>query len=91
MIALHTAQAVAFVHIKHAVMRLLLLFPALQDGSAEQLRAMGQLSALVAGFVMVAFIQFGFDPTSVPTPVLLGFGISNALTVQSLPLASGAF
>ncbi|KAK9807138.1 hypothetical protein WJX73_009866 [Symbiochloris irregularis] len=51
------------------------------DGTAEQLRTMGQLSALVAGFVMVAFIQFSFDPTSVAVPVLLGFGISNALTV----------
>ena len=53
----------------------------LQDGSAEQLRAMGSLSALVAGFVMVAFIQFSFNPESVPLPVLLGFAILNALTV----------
>ena len=33
-----------------------------QDGCAEQLRAMASLSALVAGFVMVAFVQFNFDP-----------------------------
>lgn len=51
------------------------------DGCAEQLRAMGSLSALVAGFVMVAFVQFSFDPGGVPLPVLLGFGITNALTV----------
>lgn len=42
---------------------------------------MGSLSALVAGFVMVAFVQFNFDPGGVPLPVLLGFGITNALTV----------
>lgn len=42
---------------------------------------MGSLSALVAGFVMVAFVQFSFDPGGVPLPVLLGFGITNALTV----------
>ena len=47
---------------------------------------MGSLSALVAGFVMVAFVQFNFDPGGIPVPVLLGFGITNALTVGCLPV-----
>ena len=53
-----------------------------QDGSADQLRAMGSLAALVAGFVMVAFVQFSFDPGGIPLPILLGFGITNSLTVS---------
>ncbi|KAK9828657.1 hypothetical protein WJX72_001365 [[Myrmecia] bisecta] len=48
---------------------------------AEYLRGMATLAALVAGFVMMSFFQFSFDPTQVPRSVLLGFVISNALTV----------
>ena len=58
--------------------------PATQDEAAEQLRGLANLAALVGGFDMVAFVQFGFDPTVVPKPVLIGFAITNALTVRHL-------
>ena len=32
---------------------------------------------------MVAFAQFEFDVTDIPVTVLLGFGITNALTVRT--------
>ena len=57
----------------------------LQDEHAEYVRAMATLAAFMAGFVNVAFIQFDFDPAQVPYSVLLGFAVSNALTVSFFP------
>lgn len=59
--------------------------PCEQEEHAEYVRSMATLSALMSGFVNVAFVQFGFDPTQVPYPVLMGFGITNALTVSAPP------
>ena len=52
-----------------------------QDEHAEYVRSMATLSALMAGFVNVAFVQFDFTPTQISMPVLMGFAITNSLTV----------
>ena len=49
---------------------------------AEQLKAISNLSALIAGFVLVSFLQFGFDPGAATQGVQLAFGITIALTVR---------
>ena len=38
----------------------------------------------MAGFVNIALIQFDFDARDIPIVVLMGFGVTNALTVGSL-------
>ncbi|KAK9840439.1 hypothetical protein WJX74_009950 [Apatococcus lobatus] len=48
---------------------------------AEQLRSIGNLSALVAGFAMTSFLQFTFSNSETVKAVILGFGISTALVV----------
>ena len=48
---------------------------------AEQLRSIGNLSALVAGFAMTSFLQFTFSNDEAVKAVILGFGISTALVV----------
>ena len=53
-----------------------------QDEHAEQLRATAFLAALVAGFDLVALIQFSFEAENQDPSVLLCFGITNALTVR---------
>ena len=58
-----------------------------QDEHAEYVRSLATLSALMAGFVNVAFVQFGFTPTQIPMPVLMGFAITNSLTVR--PILAG--
>ena len=45
---------------------------------------MATLSAVMAGFVNIALIQFDFDARDIPIVVLMGFGITNALTVGTL-------
>jgi hypothetical protein len=55
----------------------------LQDEHAEQLRATAFLAALVAGFDLVALVQFGFTASTQDFGVLLCFGITNSLTVRS--------
>lgn len=60
-----------------------------QDQRTEQLRGTAFLAALVAGFVMMSFVQFEFDPESISPAMLLGFGITNSLTVR--PLAQALF
>ncbi len=55
--------------------------PGFQDEHAEQLRGLAQLSSLIASFGIIAFIQFGFEPTEQPLGLLIIFSISNALTV----------
>lgn len=50
---------------------------------AEQLKSLGNLAALVTGFAVVAFLEFGDteDFTSVPA-LTLAFGITAALVVR---------
>ncbi|KAK9864773.1 hypothetical protein WJX84_003487 [Apatococcus fuscideae] len=48
---------------------------------AEQLRSIGNLSALVAGFAMTSFLQFTFSNNEAVKAVILGFGISTAFVV----------
>lgn len=52
---------------------------------AEQLRSIGNLSALVAGFAMTSFLQFTFNNSEAVKAVILGFGISTALVVRFIP------
>lgn len=54
----------------------------MQDEHAEQLRATAFLAALVAGFDLVALIQFNFTASKQDFGVLLCFGITNSLTVR---------
>lgn len=51
---------------------------------AEQLKSLGNLSALVAGFAVVAFLEFGDTELFGKNPVLtLAFGTTAALVVCS--------
>lgn len=57
-------------------------FPSIvQEEHAEYVRSMATLSAFMAGFVNIAFVQFDFTASYLPYNVLMGFGVSNALTV----------
>ena len=59
-------------------------YPDVQEEHAEYVRSMATLSAVMAGFVNIALIQFDFDARDMPIVVLMGFGITNAITVGSL-------
>lgn len=48
---------------------------------SEQLKAISNLSALIAGFALVAFLQFDFEPNAASEGVQLAFGATIALTV----------
>jgi hypothetical protein len=48
---------------------------------AEQLKAISNLSALIAGFALVSFLQFEFAADAASESVQLAFGVSVALTV----------
>ncbi|KAL4458369.1 hypothetical protein ABPG75_013234 [Micractinium tetrahymenae] len=48
---------------------------------AEQLKAISNLAALIAGFVLVSFLQFDFGPTAASEGVQLAFGVTIAITV----------
>lgn len=61
----------------------------MQEEHAEYVRAMASLAAFMAGFVNIAFVQFGFETRDVPYRVLMGFAISNALTVRPTNLCAG--
>lgn len=54
----------------------------MQEEHAEYVRSMATLSAFMAGFVNIAFIQFDFDSSEISYGILMGFGITNALTVS---------
>lgn len=49
---------------------------------AEQLKAISSLSALIAGFVLTAFLQFDFAPSASSEGVQLAFGVTIAITVM---------
>ncbi|CAK0784312.1 hypothetical protein CVIRNUC_007516 [Coccomyxa viridis] len=48
---------------------------------AEQLKGFSNLAALVAGFVMISYLQFGFDTSTQNPNVLIGFGLTTAVVV----------
>ncbi|PRW59460.1 Calcium release-activated calcium channel isoform A [Chlorella sorokiniana] len=48
---------------------------------AEQLKAISNLSALIAGFALVSFLQFDFSANASSEGVQLAFGLTIALTV----------
>lgn len=48
---------------------------------AEQLKAISNLAALIAGFALVSFLQFDFGPTDASEGVQLAFGVTIAITV----------
>lgn len=48
---------------------------------SEQLKAISNLSALIAGFALVSFLQFDFHPDAASEGVQLAFGLTTALTV----------
>mgnify|MGYP001810720819 CR=1 FL=1 len=49
---------------------------------SEQLKAISNLSALIAGFALVSFLQFDFGQDAASEAVQLAFGVSIALTVR---------
>ncbi len=55
----------------------------MQDERGEQLKTMTNLSALMAGFAMASFLQFGFEDKTVSVGVLVGFGITTSVVVRS--------
>lgn len=60
----------------------------MQDERGEQLKNMTNLSALLAGFAMASFLQFGFDDSTVNIGVLIAFGLTTAVVVRPCPLES---
>lgn len=46
---------------------------------------MTNLSALMAGFAMASFLQFGFEDRNVSVGVLVGFGLTTSVVVRSSP------
>ncbi|CAL8469231.1 g8772 [Coccomyxa elongata] len=48
---------------------------------AEQLKGISNLAALVAGFVMISYLQFGFDTDEQNPNVLIAFGFTTAVVV----------
>ena len=55
-----------------------------QDERGEQLKTMTNLSALMAGFAMASFLQFGFEDKTVSVGVLVGFGLTTSVVVRIL-------
>ena len=53
----------------------------LQDDRADQLKGLARLSAIVAGFSMSSFLEFNFDASTVPSSLLIAYGISTSLVV----------
>ncbi len=43
---------------------------------------MTNLSALLAGFAMASFLQFGFDDSTVNVGVLVAFGLTTSVVVR---------
>ena len=59
---------------------------------AEQLKAVSNLAALIAGFALIAFLEFSIEPEEEARGLVIGFGLTTALTVrayQSLFLCFG--
>eukprot|EP00210_Caulerpa_lentillifera_P002186 g2100.t1 len=48
---------------------------------AEQLKEVSNISALIAGFALIAFLEFSFDLDEIPNTLVYGFGLTTALTV----------
>ncbi|CAD7703857.1 unnamed protein product [Ostreobium quekettii] len=47
---------------------------------AEQLKGISNLAALIGGFALIAFLEFGVDDDT-PVGLVVGFGLTTALTV----------
>ena len=50
---------------------------------AEQLKGISNLAGLVAGFVMISYLQFGFDIEGQNPRVLISFGFTTAVVVRT--------
>lgn len=48
---------------------------------AEQLKAVSNLAALIAGFALIAFLEFSIEPEEEARGLVIGFGLTTALTV----------
>ena len=55
---------------------------------AEQLKEVSNISALIAGFALIAFLEFSFDIHDTPVLLVYGFGLTTALTVGTFPTIS---
>lgn len=49
---------------------------------AEQLKEVSNISALIAGFALIAFLEFSFEVDKIPSILVYGFGLTTALTVK---------
>lgn len=49
----------------------------------EQLKAVAELASVVAGFLMISFLQFNFDSSKVSQPLQLVYAASAALTARA--------
>ena len=54
-----------------------------QEERQEQLKAVAELASVVAGFLMISFLQFNFDSSKVLQPLQLAYAASAALTARA--------
>ena len=59
-----------------------------QEERQEQLKAVTELAAIIAGFEMIAFLQFQFNTIQIADGLQLAYVATSGLTVPSLPHAS---
>lgn len=57
--------------------------PCAQEEHQEQLKAVAELSSVIAGFLMISFLQFNFTVTSTSQPLMLAYAATAALTARS--------
>lgn len=55
-----------------------------QEEHQEQLKAVAELSSVVAGFLMISFLQFSFDVEKTSQPLMLAYAATAALTARPL-------
>ena len=53
-----------------------------QNDRANQLKNLAKLSAIIAGFSMSSFLEFNFDPNTVPSGLLIAYGLTTAAVVS---------
>lgn len=49
---------------------------------SEQLKSISNLAALIAGFALIAFLEFSVDIQSTANALVMSFGLTTALTVS---------
>ena len=59
----------------------------LQEEKQEQLTAVTDLAAVIAGFEMIAFLQFQFDTTQVARCLQIAYTVTSGLTVALMVFA----